>query len=95
MAFSLFLYLPTFNPGATEFMLRIIISFVISFFVSGFIATYFAKERKIRYAVYELIVVTICLVLISLYSIPIILLGVSFIPLGGVLGFWIDRRNEI
>lgn len=74
-------------------ILIVLILLILSFIFSGFIATYFARERNIKYSLYELIFVFIVLLFLNqLFS---GLLAILFIPLGGVLGKKIDGNKNL
>lgn len=72
---------------------------IFSYIFGGFIATYFAKERMIRYALYEGIFIMLIIVLLELlassdvytsfiYGVLIILLAI----IGGMIGLMIDKN---
>ena len=85
--FSIFLFISVDNLSSI-FPYFIILSFIIS----GFIATYFAKGRKIRYSLYELIPV----ILACFYLKQEIwgLVALFIIPLGGLLGRITDKNTS-
>lgn len=70
----------------------LIIEYLMSFMISGFLATYFTRERKIRYALYESIVVSMFFLIIGYYDSLIV--AFLFIPLGGLLGKIADKKSS-
>lgn len=72
---------------------------ILTYVIGGFIAVFFARERKIQYALYEGIVITLIIALMALAASAdvtiTIFYGVSIMVLaliGGIIGLMIDKN---
>ena len=88
--------LPAFKAGTLD---SVVVFLIICVF-SGFVATYFAKEKKMRYGIYEGIIITIFLIcsVLATQRPSIILIGLIFMwifpAIGGFLGKMTDENNR-